>query len=161
MTIERGQLVKDTKTGFSGFVTEVHEENRGTDIYGGAIYAPNGIVRVYVLDSGYSVYRPGTVLDMGTVACETTTRVDVHSRRDGIAYLTNNGNDDGLYVPCSRYGRNTADCAPVAWRLAYITSRETGDGITTDDLEHAMGLVVNDHDDVAYMVREYGHGMYR
>lgn len=49
----------------------------------------------------------------------------------------------------------------VAWRLAYLTARETGEGITTDDLDHAMSLVVNNHDDVAYMVREYGHRMYR
>lgn len=159
--VERGQLVRHTRSGFSGFVTQIHEEKVDEDIFGGTIYAPNGIVRVYVLDSGYSGIRPGTILDMGEVALEPTTRVDVERRRDGIAYLTNNGNDDGLYVPCSRYGRNTRECAPVAWRLAYITSRETGEGITTDDLDHAMGLVVNDHDDVAYMVREYGHGMYR
>jgi hypothetical protein len=38
--------------------------------------------------------------------------------------------------------------APVAWRLAYLCSRETGEPVTTDALEHAMLLVVNDHDDI-------------
>lgn len=150
--IERRDLVRLSRGDAEGFVTVVHTNYNG---------APNGIARVYILDAGTSFYRPGTVLDVGTVALSPTSRVSVHNRRDGIAYLTNHGNDSGLYVPCSRYGRNTADCAPVAWRLAYITARETGEDITTDDIHHAMSLVVNDHDDVAYMVREYGHGMYR
>jgi hypothetical protein len=81
-------------------------------------------------------------------------------RRDGIAYLTRNGQDNHLQVPCSRYGRNTRECAPVAWRLAYILARETGEPITEDTLDHAMGLVVNDHDDVAYVIRTYGHRQY-
>lgn len=76
------------------------------------------------------------------------------TRAEGIAYLI----DDcpGARVPCSRYGTCTEDCAPVAWRLAYIVARETGEPITFEDLDHAMSLVVNDHDDVAYMVRNYG-----
>lgn len=78
-------------------------------------------------------------------------------RRDGIAWLMQDGN---AYVPCSRYGRDTADCAPVAWRLAYLVARETGEPITEDALDHAMSLVVNDHDDVAYMVRTYGDYKY-
>ena len=79
------------------------------------------------------------------------------TRQQGIAYLLKDGN---LRVPASRYGRDTEECAPVAWRLAYLVARETGSAITRDDLDYAMGLVVNDHDDVAYMVRTYGHGMY-
>jgi hypothetical protein len=79
-------------------------------------------------------------------------------KSEGLEFLNRDGN---LGVPCSRYGRNTFECSPVAWRLAYIMHRETGEDITEDTLEHAMGLVVNDHDDVAYMVRSYGHGMYR
>jgi hypothetical protein len=85
-------------------------------------------------------------------------------RREGIAYLTTDpdtGEDTGgLYVPCSRYGRNSADCAPVAWRVAHLVARETGEEITTESLDYAMGLVVNDHDDVAYLIRNYGHGHY-
>jgi hypothetical protein len=78
-------------------------------------------------------------------------------RRDGIAWLMKDGN---LRVPCSRYGRNTADCAPVAWRVAYLVARDSGELVTEAGLDHAMSLVVNDHDDVAYMVNSYGHGHY-
>lgn len=105
-------------------------------------------------------------------------------RRDGIAYLTqcadrngdhywaggkypadecrtcNGTNYAGHLRTFSRYGSTGEACAPVAWRLAYIIARETGTEITLDDLDHAMSLVVNEHDDVAYMVRTYGHGHY-
>jgi hypothetical protein len=85
-------------------------------------------------------------------------------KSEGIHYLTHDtetGEYTGhLYVPCSRYGRNGADCAPVAWRLAYVLARETGEDIDTDALDYAMSLVVNDHDDVAYIIRTYGHYMY-
>lgn len=82
----------------------------------------------------------------------------VARRRDGIAYLMDGGD---CRVPCSRYGRYSSDCAQVAWRVAYLVAREQGEPILHRDLDHAMGLVVNDHDDVAYLVREYGHRMYR
>jgi len=78
-------------------------------------------------------------------------------RRDGIAWLMKDGN---LHVPCSRYGWDTQTCAPVAWRVAYLVAREQGEPVTEAGLDHAMSLVVNDHDDVAYMVREYGRGDY-
>lgn len=102
-------------------------------------------------------------------------------RSEGIAYLTqcadatgthwagglsyaadecpvcHGSNDAGhLAVPCSRYGSTSAQCAPVAWRLAYIIARESGEDVTTELLDHSMSLVVNDHDDVAYMLKEYG-----
>lgn len=83
------------------------------------------------------------------------------TRSQGIAYLTRDGQDNGLRVPASRYGSTTADCAPVAWRVAYLVARETGEAVTRESLDAIMGMVVNDHDDVAYMVRTYGHGMYR
>lgn len=79
-------------------------------------------------------------------------------RKDGIKYLMTEGN---LRVPASRYGSDTEDCAPVAWRLAYLMARENSEPLTTESLDYAMGLVVNDHDDVAYIVNHYGHGMYR
>ena len=79
-------------------------------------------------------------------------------KRDGIAYLMADGD---LRVPCSRYGRWTSDCAPVAWRVAYLVARESGEAITREGLDHAMGMVVNDHDDVSYIVREYGNRHYR
>lgn len=79
-------------------------------------------------------------------------------RAEGLEYLTADG--PHLAVPCSRYGRDSEDCAPVAWRVAYLVAREQGEPITFDDLDWAMGLVVNDHDDVKYMVNAYGHGNY-
>ncbi len=67
----------------------------------------------------------------------------------------------GNLATFSRYGRTSAECAPVAWRLAYLVARECGDEVTPESLDHAMGLVVNSHDDVAYMVNQYGRGHYR
>ena len=83
----------------------------------------------------------------------------VTRRRDGIAYLMGDGRD--YRVPCSRYGRWSSDCAPVAWRIAYLTAREIGDSVTQGALDAAMSVVVNDSDDVAYMVRTYGNRHYR
>lgn len=106
-------------------------------------------------------------------------------RAEGIKYLTQCADDQGnhwssgtrwsleecptchgtnnaghLRVPCSRYGTTSAECAPVAWRLAYLLARESGEEITTADLDHAMSLVVNDHDDVSHTINAYGHGWY-
>jgi hypothetical protein len=89
---------------------------------------------------------------------EITDDTVITRRRDGIAMLTADGN---LSVPCSRYGRDSETCAPVAWRVAYLVARETGTPLTRRDLHHAMSLVVNDHDDVAYMIRSYGNYKYR
>ena len=69
-----------------------------------------------------------------------------------FAYLV----DEGGEVPCSRYGATSADCARVAIAVARILESETGELGSTDSLEHLMSLVVNDHDDIAYMLREYG-----
>lgn len=80
-----------------------------------------------------------------------------YRRRDGVAYLV--GDRPDAYVPCSRYGRTATECAPVAWRVAYLVSRESNGRalpISAEELDYAMGLVVNDHDDVEYMVRTYG-----
>lgn len=82
-------------------------------------------------------------------------------RRDGINYLTDNGKGSNLRTPGSRYGQDSAECAEVAWRLAYLTARETGEPITQDDLDYAMSLVVNDDDDVVYTIRNYGNYKYR
>jgi hypothetical protein len=71
------------------------------------------------------------------------------------AYLTKDGNDS---VPCSRYGRDTRECALVAWIAASIVARECGEDVTTRDLDYAMSLVVNDADDIAYLLTEYGEG---
>jgi hypothetical protein len=84
--------------------------------------------------------------------------MDSLRRRDGIAYLLQHGD---FRVQCSRYGNSTSECAEVAWRHAYLVARETGTEITEDRLEHSMSLVVNNSDDVAYLIRTYGNYKYR
>ena len=69
--------------------------------------------------------------------------------------------DGDLLVPCSRWGRNTSDCAEVAWRLAYLVWREGGDEMGPELLDWAMGLVVNDSDGVSDFIRRYGNRKYR
>jgi len=59
-------------------------------------------------------------------------------------------------VPCSRYGWDSESCAPVAWAAFVILRAETGEGDTLEALDNVMGLVVNDHDDVDYLIRNYG-----
>jgi hypothetical protein len=63
--------------------------------------------------------------------------------------------DPGAAVPCSRYGRTTEECAPIAAAVAVIVAMET-EGDTIDCAEHVMGLVVNDHEDPERMLRDYG-----
>lgn len=79
------------------------------------------------------------------------------TKQKGLAYLEMDGN---LMVPCSRYGKNTHQCAKVAWRLAYLVSQQNGNMITEADLDLAMKLVVNNDDDVSYIIRRYGHRHY-
>lgn len=78
--------------------------------------------------------------------------------------LTCQGTNYAGWLRCfSQYGNTSEECAPVAWRLAYLLARETdGDtsDIGTDELDHAMSLVVNNHPDVAYIIRNYGHRKY-
>jgi hypothetical protein len=84
----------------------------------------------------------------------------VPSRAAGIAFLTRNGEDS--HLACfSSFGARTDECAPVAWRLAYVVAQCTGEPMCYRDLDHAMGLVVNDHEDVRSIIREYGHRQYR
>lgn len=66
--------------------------------------------------------------------------------------------DGDLRVPCSRYGSSTSDCAWVAYVVARILDRDAGtdpDDAGEELLDYAMGLVVNDHDDVAYTIANY------
>lgn len=81
----------------------------------------------------------------------------VPTRAEGIAYLAADQPDARCF---SRYGSTSRDCATVAWRVAYLIAREQGEAITFDDLDFAMGLVVNEHTDVSYMIRAYGRGWY-
>ena len=76
-----------------------------------------------------------------------------------LAHWTEYLERDGGSVPCSRYGRNSIDCAPwaIACHLIYIEANGPGDLSDEDALNYYMGLVVNDHDDVEYLIREYGY----
>ncbi len=74
------------------------------------------------------------------------------TKQEALTYLMKGGN---LRVPCSRYGRDTAECAKVAYAADVICSAETTGGpVTESSLDYMMGLVVNDHDDVEYLIRE-------
>jgi hypothetical protein len=79
---------------------------------------------------------------------------DDMDRDEAISFLERDGD---LRVPCSRYGRSTSDCAPVAWRLAEIIREANGDPITEEAVDYCMGLVVNDHDDVASLLAAHGN----
>lgn len=76
------------------------------------------------------------------------------TREQAIAYLTADGPQ--LRVPCSRYGRTSAECAPVAYDAALIVARECGEDVTEQDLDYAMYCVVNDLDDIENLFNEYG-----
>jgi len=81
------------------------------------------------------------------------------TRERAIYLLTHDesgGYTGGLSVPCSRWGTTSAQCAEVAYELDLVVSGETGRGPDADTLEYAMGMVVNDSDDVAYTLREHG-----
>jgi len=71
-----------------------------------------------------------------------------------LAWLVKEG--ASLRVPCSRYGYDSQSCAPVALAVAEIVEEATGEPMSTDDLDHAMGLVVNDHDDPEDLIRSHG-----
>lgn len=104
------------------------------------------------------------------------------NRREAMAYLTRCADEDGkhwwsgceypqdkcrtcsgtndaghLGTPGSRYGRNASDCAPVAYRLAYIWAKESGEPLDENMLDGAMSLVVNDSDGPEETIRQYPH----
>ena len=69
--------------------------------------------------------------DYSPLGWEIRDRVEAEERppkrAEGIAYLT----IDGPHLACfSKYGSTSEDCAPVAWRLAYLLAREQGEPIT-------------------------------
>jgi hypothetical protein len=76
---------------------------------------------------------------------------------EALRYLTR----DGGRVPCSRYGHDSQSCAPVALAVAEIVAEATGEPVTREALDHAMSLVVNDHDDPFTLIREHGNAEQR
>lgn len=62
-----------------------------------------------------------------------------------------------LAVPCSRYGSKTSKCAWFAIAATYAHLEACGGDQEQDyeTLDYFMGLAVNDHPDIAYIVKEY------
>ena len=79
----------------------------------------------------------------------TTTDMSRDEARD---FLTS----DGGRVPCSRYGRDSDECWPIAYAVAEIIRDCNGEPITEEALDYLMGLVVNDHDDIESLLLEHG-----
>lgn len=74
-------------------------------------------------------------------------------RASALAYLLT----DSGSVPCSRYGTDSASCAPVAVAFAEIAADANGEPLVFfEDFDYFMGLVVNDHDDVESLIRRHG-----
>jgi hypothetical protein len=85
----------------------------------------------------------------------------VSDRAEAVLILTTDpdtGEDTGhLSVPCSRWGRNGAQCAEAAADLALIFAEANGEDPTDPALlEGLMSSVVNDHDDAASLLRDHG-----
>jgi hypothetical protein len=57
-----------------------------------------------------------------------------------------------LRTPCSRYGRNSTECAPAAYRAC-----QAMEDTTPCNLKYIMGLVVNDSDDPEAFIRTLPH----
>ena len=107
---------------------------------------------------GCCVANDGEAGVLGVWELEDDEPRTIETEGEAIRYLSR----DGGRAPCSRYGTDSASCAPVAWAAALILVRETeGGDPTTEDLEYMMGLVVNDHDDPETLIREHGaeHGI--
>lgn len=64
-----------------------------------------------------------------------------------------------LLVPCSRYGRNGRECAWFALAAQAVVVDDLADDDPEASLEHLMGLVVNDHDDIAGLLAEHYHAV--
>jgi len=59
-------------------------------------------------------------------------------------------------APVSRYGRKHRDWGPIAFQAAMAMENATGEPTTEDGLDHIISLVVNDHDDIQYILDNYG-----
>lgn len=70
---------------------------------------------------------------------------------------TCHGTDDAshLLTPGSRYGYRSGDVAPIAYRHAVWSARQSGWGVSKPDLDHSMSLAVNDHDGVEADLQGY------
>jgi hypothetical protein len=63
---------------------------------------------------------------------------------------------DDLRVPCSRYGRTASAVAPVAVAAAHAYAEASPvEQQWNEHLSYIMGLAVNDHDDILYLLSEF------
>lgn len=83
----------------------------------------------------------------------STYELHYKTLREWVDWLS----EDPGKVPCSRYGRNSEECAPWAVALEIIYLEGSGENHDEPELnlQHAMGLVVNDHDEPLELVRDY------
>src|ERR1700704_1823514 len=70
-----------------------------------------------------------------------------------IRLLLADGSD--LATPCSRYGRTISECAETIYIASLIFAITTGEPLTVTALDSMAGLVVNDHPDPEYLIRNY------
>lgn len=92
-----------------------------------------------------------------------STELEGHSLQQWHYMLTSDesGEPTGhLLVPCSRYGRTGADVAwwAIACEVIYVDANGPSDDAELA-LEFYMGLAVNDHDDIASLVKENWHAV--
>jgi hypothetical protein len=78
---------------------------------------------------------------------------DIPDDDHAMAFLMQDGN---LACPCSRYGRRTADLAPLAIVAAKIMQHHSGDAMSYHGLDSDMGLLVNDSDGIGYLIYSDG-----
>lgn len=99
--------------------------------------------------SAYTYGKNGDVLPEGM-----STMAYLETLEGMTKYLL--GDDGNMRVPCSRYGHDTISCIPITFAVVTIMAQETGEPVTTEGIDHIMGLVVNDHEDPDYIIRNYG-----
>lgn len=96
----------------------------------------------------------------------TTAHVNFDDPREFIAYCEGwfDRDDDregsGGRVPCSRYGTYSDDCQP--WAILAASVYLEANGTMPDEagvLGEMMGLVVNNHDDIASLIYENWYGL--
>lgn len=81
----------------------------------------------------------------------------VSSAHEAHCMLVADSGDGSTAMPCSRYGRHIEDATGTIYAAAVIVAAETeGDPLCWRDLDYMAGLVVNNHDDVAYVIRAHG-----
>lgn len=120
-------------------------------------------------ENDFHIWGPAEVSRMaGTphrkcINCRAIT-LDVHGDDDDeptLGDIRDRLLEDGGAVPCSRYGRHSADCASVVLAMMDIYAEANGDPYTHESADYFMGLVVNDSDSPMDLIREHGNDTHR